>query len=92
MFSGRPPLRGNPPGGWGQARWTVSRPLAGRVCQRVQRDLVRVSCCSPGKLCGLGLGTIRGLARHLGQDVVARERRCMHQGAPTCELEVGQLP
>jgi predicted hydrocarbon binding protein len=61
------------------------------VCQRVRRDLVQVSYSSPRKLCGLGIGTIRGLARHLGQPVVVSERRCMHQGAPTCELEVSQL-
>lgn len=66
-----------------------SRP-PGLVCQRVQRDLVRVTYSSPRKLCGLGIGTIRGLAQHLGQDVVVRERRCMHKGAPSCELEVSQ--
>ncbi len=63
----------------------------GVVCQRVRRDVVQVSYSSPRKLCGLGIGTIRGLARHLGQTVVVDERRCMHQGAPTCELEVRQL-
>lgn len=61
------------------------------VCQRVRRDLVQVSYSSPRKLCGLGIGTIRGLAQHLGQRVSVQERRCMHQGAPTCELEVQQL-
>jgi predicted hydrocarbon binding protein len=61
------------------------------VCQRVRRDLVQVSYSSPRKLCGLGIGTIRGLARHLGQPVVVSERRCMHQGDPTCELEVSQF-
>ncbi|MFP2933076.1 heme NO-binding domain-containing protein [Pyxidicoccus sp. 3LG] len=61
------------------------------VCRRVQRDLVQVSYSSPRKLCSLGIGTIRGLARHLGQTVLVRERRCMHQGALTCELEVSQL-
>lgn len=63
----------------------------GVVCQRLRRDVVQVSYSSPRKLCSLGIGTIRGLARHLGQTVVVQERRCMHQGAPTCELEVRQL-
>ncbi|MFP2912443.1 heme NO-binding domain-containing protein [Pyxidicoccus sp. 3LFB2] len=63
----------------------------GVVCQRVRQDVVKVSYSSPRKLCGLGIGAIRGLARHLGESVVVQERRCMHQGAPTCELEVRQL-
>lgn len=63
----------------------------GVVCLRVRRDVVEVSYSSPRKLCGLGIGAIRGLARYLGQTVVVLERRCMHQGAPTCELEVRQL-
>jgi predicted hydrocarbon binding protein len=71
-------------------RDTRHRP-PGVVCQRVRRDVVQVSYSSPRKLCGLGIGTIRGLARHLGQRVVVEEHRCMHQGAPTCELEVRQL-
>lgn len=58
------------------------------VCQRVRRELVQVSYASPRKLCGLGIGTIRGLARHLGETVVVNERRCMHQGSVTCELDV----
>ncbi|NMO21632.1 hypothetical protein HPC49_32970 [Pyxidicoccus fallax] len=73
-----------------QVRRDGPRRPPGVVCQRVRRDMVRVSYCSPRKLCGLGIGTIRGLAQHLGQDVVVREHRCMHQGAPTCELEVSQ--
>ncbi|MCP3136486.1 heme NO-binding domain-containing protein [Pyxidicoccus xibeiensis] len=61
------------------------------VCRRMRRDVVQVSYSSPRKLCRLGIGTIRGLARHLGQTVEVRERRCMHAGALTCELEVSLL-
>jgi predicted hydrocarbon binding protein len=74
-----------------QVRRDGPRRPPGLVCQRVRGDLVQVTYSSPRKLCGLGIGTIRGLAEHLGQRVVVKERRCMHQGAPSCELEVSQL-
>lgn len=74
-----------------QVRRDGPRRPPGLVCQRVRGDMVKVSYSSPRMLCGLGIGTIRGLAEHLGQRVVVRERRCMHQGAPSCELEVSQV-
>jgi predicted hydrocarbon binding protein len=72
------------------AKDTNSRPP--RIfCHRPARDRVQVTYASPHKLCGLGIGVIRGMARHLGQSVAVQERRCMLQGATRCELEVSLL-
>ncbi len=61
------------------------------LCHRPQRDRVHVSYASPHKLCGLGIGVIRGMARHMGQSVSVQERRCMLEGATRCEIEVSLL-
>lgn len=72
----------------------VRRGEAGQVprldIQRRQ-DVVEVSYSSPRKLCGMGIGFVRGLAKQLGQRVVVHERQCMLQSAPRCEVQVRLL-
>jgi predicted hydrocarbon binding protein len=58
------------------------------VCRRLDPQTVQVSYVSTRKLCGVGIGVIRGLAREMGQTVRVRESQCMLQGAKSCEFEV----
>jgi predicted hydrocarbon binding protein len=57
-------------------------------CQRVDAKTIRVLYASPRKLCGVGIGFVRGLAHELGQQVDVREEQCMHSGAPHCVFVV----
>jgi predicted hydrocarbon binding protein len=58
------------------------------VCTREAPDRVRVSYSSARKLCGVGVGFIRGLAKMSGERVSIAETQCMHAGASSCELSV----
>jgi hypothetical protein len=53
-------------------------------CERVDLATTRVVYTSPRKLCGVGIGFVRGLAKAMGQPVDVQERQCMHDGAPHC--------
>jgi predicted hydrocarbon binding protein len=57
-------------------------------CHRVDGSTVRVVYASPRKLCGVGIGFVRGLAGVLGQRADVQEKQCMHNGAPHCEFIV----
>lgn len=60
-------------------------------CQRLNAKVIRVEYTSPRKLCGVGIGFIRGLASELGQHVEIKEERCMHSGAEQCVFLVTQV-
>jgi predicted hydrocarbon binding protein len=53
-------------------------------CQRLDSLTTRVVYASPRKLCGVGIGFVRGLAKAMGQPVDVQETQCMHDGAPHC--------
>jgi hypothetical protein len=60
-------------------------------CHRVDGSTVRVVYSSPRKLCGVGIGFVRGLAGTLGQRAEVKETQCMHAGAPHCEFIVQRV-
>jgi predicted hydrocarbon binding protein len=60
-------------------------------CQRVDANTVRVLYNSPRKLCGVGIGFVRGLAGALKQQVDVREKQCVYNGAPHCEFIVKRV-
>jgi predicted hydrocarbon binding protein len=60
-------------------------------CQRVDKMTVRVVYSSPRKLCGVGIGFIRGLSLELGQRTEVKESQCMHEGASHCEFVVKRI-
>ncbi|MDY7226135.1 heme NO-binding domain-containing protein [Hyalangium rubrum] len=60
-------------------------------CHRVEPHTVRVVYSSPRKLCGLGIGFVRGLASTLNQRVEVQERQCVHEGASHCEFIVKRM-
>jgi predicted hydrocarbon binding protein len=62
------------------------------VCRRMDPDTVQVTYVSKRRLCGLGIGFIRGIANEMKQPVEVRESQCMLQGASKCAFEVRRLP
>jgi predicted hydrocarbon binding protein len=57
-------------------------------CHRVDVNTVRVVYASPRKLCGVGIGFVRGLAAALKQTVEVYEKQCVYNGARHCEFIV----
>jgi predicted hydrocarbon binding protein len=57
-------------------------------CQRVDANTVRVVYASPRRLCGVGIGFVRGLATALNQKTEVYEKQCVYNGAPHCEFIV----
>jgi predicted hydrocarbon binding protein len=57
-------------------------------CHRDDANTVRVVYASPRKLCGVGIGFVRGLAAALKQKVEVYEKQCVYDGAPHCEFIV----
>lgn len=60
-------------------------------CQRLDATTTRVVYASPRKLCGVGIGFVRGLASELRQPVDVQEKQCMHEGAPHCVFIVKRI-
>ncbi|MDE2572450.1 MAG: heme NO-binding domain-containing protein [bacterium] len=58
---------------------------------RIAEDRVLIEYDSPRRLCALLKGMARGIAAHYRERVSVTERRCMHEGAAKCEVEVAQL-
>jgi hypothetical protein len=46
---------------------------------------------SPRKLCDLAHGFVEGVAAHYGETIAFSQPSCMHDGAPTCQLELTWL-
>jgi hypothetical protein len=49
---------------------------------------VTLGYTSPARLCALGKGIIRGIAKHFRETVTMHEQSCMLLGAPACTLIV----
>lgn len=61
------------------------------VCERTDLNTVRVIYASQRKMCGLGIGFVRGLASALKQQVDVRETQCVFNGSPHCEFIVKRV-
>jgi predicted hydrocarbon binding protein len=59
---------------------------------RLSFDYAELHYDSPLKLCALGKGIIRGIARHFGEQIVVTEETCMILGDPECKLSVRLRP
>jgi predicted hydrocarbon binding protein len=62
------------------------------VCHRVDPNTVKVTYISKRRLCGVGIGFIRGIGNAMKQPVEVKESQCMLLGAPKCEFEVRRRP
>jgi predicted hydrocarbon binding protein len=60
-------------------------------CQRIDPSTVRVIYASPRKLCGVGIGFVRGLSSSMGQKVDVRETHCVYNGSSHCEFIVKRM-
>jgi hypothetical protein len=60
-------------------------------CKRLDVSTTRVIYASPRKLCGVGIGFVRGLASAMRQPVDVQEQQCMHEGAPHCVFIVKRI-
>jgi hypothetical protein len=60
-------------------------------CKRLDASTTRVIYASPRKLCGIGIGFVRGLASAMRQPVDVQEQQCMHEGAPHCVFIVKRI-
>jgi predicted hydrocarbon binding protein len=56
--------------------------------ERAGPNEVRVLYDSPRRLCAFGVGVIRGIAAHYGEDVRVAQPLCMNQGDTRCEIMV----
>jgi hypothetical protein len=55
---------------------------------RAGPDEVHVIYASPRRLCAFGVGVIRGLNHHFGDNVEVDQPLCMHRGDTHCEIVV----
>lgn len=56
--------------------------------RRVDEDTVVVDYDSDRQLCDVAMGLVAGISEHYGEPLDVEETRCMHDGAPTCEIVV----
>lgn len=62
------------------------------VARREGPDRLVLVYSSPRKLCGVAKGLAKGVGRHYGEPVEVSELRCMHQGAPSCDIVIQTGP
>jgi predicted hydrocarbon binding protein len=53
---------------------------------RRSEDEVVLIYSSPRKLCALAIGIARGVAKHFNETIEITQTKCMHTGAPHCEI------
>ncbi len=53
---------------------------------RRSEDEVVLIYRSPRKLCAFAIGIARGVARHFNETIEVTQTKCMHNGAPHCEI------
>ncbi len=58
---------------------------------RPDPNVVVVTYTSARKMCALGRGIIKGIARHYGEQVSVSDVNCMLKGDPTCKISVQLL-
>jgi predicted hydrocarbon binding protein len=56
--------------------------------ERVDEDRVRITYDSDRKLCDVARGAIRGVADRFGEELVAEEETCMHEGDDACRFDI----
>jgi predicted hydrocarbon binding protein len=58
------------------------------TAQRTGPNEVAVTYTSPRKLCFVGKGICRGIARHFGESIEIADVRCMHRGDADCLMVI----
>lgn len=58
------------------------------VVNRTGPDEVVINYSSARRMCAVGKGIVRGIARHYGESVAISETTCMHRGSPSCTISV----
>jgi len=58
------------------------------VVNRLSPTELVINYSSPRRMCAVGKGIVRGIARHYGEQVVVDEPTCMHRGGPSCTISV----
>ncbi len=61
-------------------------------CRRVDASTVVIEYDSPLRLCALGVGLARGIAKRFGEALEFEELQCMEQGADHCQLRFRVTP
>lgn len=62
-----------------------AKPPVLRTTRRSEDEVVLIYG-SPRKLCALAIGIARGVANHFKETIEATQTKCMHNGAPHCEI------
>lgn len=55
---------------------------------RLAPDVVQITYSSHRKMCYLAVGIAMGVGDHFGESLKIRQLKCMHNGAPQCEIEI----
>jgi len=58
------------------------------TASRTAPNEVTVTYTSPRKLCAVGRGICRGIAKHYGESIEIEDTRCMHRGDSDCLMMV----
>jgi predicted hydrocarbon binding protein len=53
---------------------------------RIDDDVALVTYGSSRGLCDVAIGLVEGIGDYYGESIEVYERRCMHRGAPRCEI------
>jgi predicted hydrocarbon binding protein len=62
-----------------------AKPPVLRTVRRSEDEVVLIYG-SPRKLCALAIGIARGVAKQFNETIEVTQTKCMHNGAPHCEL------
>ncbi|NUO64423.1 MAG: heme NO-binding domain-containing protein [Gemmatimonadaceae bacterium] len=58
--------------------------------RRLSPTSVLLDYRSPRRLCAVAKGIARGVGAHYNERLIIEERRCMHTGAPACEIVISR--
>lgn len=58
---------------------------------RTSENEVIIVYTSPRRMCALAKGIASGIAQHYHERIIVEDRKCMHQGDPTCVLSVRRI-
>jgi len=62
-----------------------AKPPVLRSIRRSEGEVVLIYG-SPRKLCAFAIGIARGVAKHFNETIEVTQTKCMHNGAPHCEI------
>lgn len=58
------------------------------MAERESATQVSLIYSSPRKMCSVGVGVIKGIARHFGEKIALNQPRCMLKGDSCCKISV----